>query len=334
VQVIVAHTFSPGVVDSSEWAVAELGIALKSRGHEVEDIPMPFDPGFSPLDQLLGFRLYGPIEHGDVMVTLHPPCHLAPHRRKVIWGIDRVFRSEDLMPSSYFTADAASRTMLESLRASDRRAYAEARRVCLRSSAGCEKHFRETGSPAVFLPLPPRRSASSASFEPILAARTEGAKPALLLTAMEVLASLPASLRLVLFGPQPFSPAQWSELVALHRLHGRLELRKASAWPSALPPILAVLDLSCDPDLLGQNTIDAHGCEKPVIAFDSSAAREWIGDGENGLIVNLDPVTLKSAVADLAANPARAHALGLAGKARLVSWGAHWDHVVETLTQA
>ncbi len=332
-QVIVCHTYCPAVFDSSDRVAEEFGKALRRRGHEVEDIPMPFDPAFSPLEQILAFRLFGPVDHGDILVALNPPCHVTGHRRKLIWGVDRGIRSEDLMPPDYFTPDGASRTVLESLRVSDRLALAEASRTCLRSRAACERHFQETGARAEFLPLPPRRVASSAGFEPILAARTKGSEPALLLTALEGLARSPAPVRLALFGPPPFSATQWSELLSLHGLEGRIELREACDWPGAMPSILAVLGLSLDADSLGLDTIDAHGCEKPVITFDSAAAAEWVMDGVNGLAVKFDPQALGQAVSDLAANRTRAHDLGLAGKSQLKSWGADWDHAVETLIE-
>jgi hypothetical protein len=333
VQVIVSHTFCPSIGEDSGWAIAELCAALKSAGHKIEDMLLPFDPGHSPLEQLLAFRLFEPIEYGDIMLALHPPCHTTCHRGKVIWVIEGAMRTEILMPPGYFAADAASRKVHESIRVSDRLGYAEARRICLRSRQAAEAFASAEGTPACVLPLPPRVLHSGAPEGHIVAALASGAAPALLLTAIEALSLASPSIRLLLAGDNPFSADQWARLLSFHGVSGRVEWRPASEWPSLLPSAMAILGLSYSSDETGRSAIDAHGCERPIVAFETPSSIEWVEDGVNGLRLPVDPVSTAAALTGLASDLGRAHELGLQGKARLDLWGANWNHAVKTLTE-
>lgn len=81
----------------------------------------------------------------------------------------------------------------------------------------------------------------------------------------------------------------------------------------------------------GNVFIEAAACARPVVVGDSGGARESLVDGETGLLVDgsdLDRVA--DAVADLLADPARARAMGLAGRAR-VERDHTWPRIAERL---
>ena len=68
----------------------------------------------------------------------------------------------------------------------------------------------------------------------------------------------------------------------------------------------------------GNVFIEAAACGKPVIVGDSGGARESLVDGETGLLVNgTDAAVVASAVGDLLGDPARAGAMGRAGRERV-----------------
>ena len=68
----------------------------------------------------------------------------------------------------------------------------------------------------------------------------------------------------------------------------------------------------------GNVFIEAAACGKPVIVGDSGGARESVVDGETGLLVNgADVAIVASAVSDLLGDPARAGAMGRAGRERV-----------------
>lgn len=330
-QVIVLHTFCPSAGDSVSAVAAALASELESRGHKCEQMMMPFDPAYPPLEQILAFRLLEQAEYGDLLISLHPPCHVVHHRRKVIWAAGDAFRNRHLMPEGYFGQDPASNSLLASMRVSDRLAFAEASRVFLGSRIACESFQREEGFDAAFLPFPswiPRRETPK---QPILAASLDGASQVHLLLALEAVAAISEDVRLLLS-----ARGSRAELTndALDRLSlkGRVEVLPAAQWADSLPSAMAVIALSENADALGRTVIDAHSCDAPVVAFHSPAAAEWIEDGRNGRLSPLDSHALASILGELTSRPEVLLSLGRAGRARLDEWGANWDHAISAIT--
>lgn len=68
----------------------------------------------------------------------------------------------------------------------------------------------------------------------------------------------------------------------------------------------------------GNVFIEAAACGRPVVVGDSGGAREAVEDGRTGLLVNgRDSGAVAEAVGSLLADPARAEAMGAAGRARV-----------------
>jgi phosphatidylinositol alpha-1,6-mannosyltransferase len=71
----------------------------------------------------------------------------------------------------------------------------------------------------------------------------------------------------------------------------------------------------------GNVFIEAAACGRPVVVGDSGGAREALVDGETGILVDGGDVSqVADAVASLLADPARAEAMGRAGRERVERW--------------
>lgn len=331
-RIIVLHTFCPTAGDSVSAVAAALASELESRGHKCEEMLMPFDPASPPLEQILAFRLLEQAEHGDLLISLHPPCHVVYHRRKVLWAAGEAFRNHHLMPEGYFNQNPASNSLLASLRVSDRLAFAEAHRVFLASRTTCESFRRDEAIGAAFLPIPPCVSKTEIPKQKILAASLHSASPVHLLLSLEAFAAVSPDFLLWLFGNLPFSAGQWCSLLNRLGLDGRVRVLPAARWADSLPAAMAVIALSENPDVLGRLAIDAHSCDAPVVAFHSPAAAEWIADGWNGRLSPLDSHALASILTEWTSRPDAMLSLGRAGRARLDEWGANWDHAISAIT--
>jgi phosphatidylinositol alpha-1,6-mannosyltransferase len=82
----------------------------------------------------------------------------------------------------------------------------------------------------------------------------------------------------------------------------------------------------------GNVFIEAAACAKPVVVGDSGGAREALVDGETGLLVDgRDVEQVADAIVGLLADPARARAMGEAGRVRVLR-DHSWPSIARTLT--
>ncbi len=81
----------------------------------------------------------------------------------------------------------------------------------------------------------------------------------------------------------------------------------------------------------GNVFIEAAACARPVVVGDSGGARESLVDGETGVLVDgTDAAAVAEAVAGLLEDPARAEAMGRAGRAR-VERAFTWERAADQL---
>jgi glycosyltransferase involved in cell wall biosynthesis len=92
---------------------------------------------------------------------------------------------------------------------------------------------------------------------------------------------------------------------------------------------LAILFLPRQEDL-GLITLEAFGCEKPVICCnDSGEPARMVQDRRSGFVCAPDPRQIARRIEALAQDHARAETMGRAGAASIAQ--ISWDHVAESL---
>jgi phosphatidylinositol alpha-1,6-mannosyltransferase len=110
---------------------------------------------------------------------------------------------------------------------------------------------------------------------------------------------------------------------------------------SELPPFFAAGDVFCMPtrtrkrglevEALGIVYLEAAACALPVVVGDSGGAPETVDPGRTGLVVDgRSPADVSQALVTLLRDPARAGAMGRAGRERVLS-GWTWAQAEETL---
>ena len=150
----------------------------------------------------------------------------------------------------------------------------------------------------------------------IMVARLDVAKDhATLLEAMAVLERRKVALDLTLAGEGPLRGELEAQAQALG-VTGRVAFVGRG---DDLPALIAASDiavLSTHYEGFGLVVVEAQACGRPVVATGVAAIPELIRDGATGLLVPpRDPKRLADALASLVQNPARARALGEAGRA-------------------
>jgi glycosyltransferase involved in cell wall biosynthesis len=135
----------------------------------------------------------------------------------------------------------------------------------------------------------------------------------LLVEAMRRLHRQVPSLRLELVTQHPVDvPA---ELGRRHHSLTHPEMRSAYSRASVV-----ALALKPNRHLSGLSVLlEAMACSRPVVITDSPGLREYVSDGETGVVVQAgDPDALAAGVGELLADPARACAIGVAARAAVM----------------
>ncbi len=100
-------------------------------------------------------------------------------------------------------------------------------------------------------------------------------------------------------------------------LEGAVEFLGLREDVPALIAAADVLVLSSDDEGFPNVLLEAMEASRPVVATDVGDVRDVVRDGETGFVVPLDAEALAARLRALAADPARARAMGAAGRARL-----------------
>lgn len=107
-------------------------------------------------------------------------------------------------------------------------------------------------------------------------------------------------------GPAPLPDLRWSEPGIVS------EARKAEAYARA-----TIFAMPSDHETFGHAYLEAWCAGRPVIAGDIAPLHEVVRDGVDGLHAANEPRAVADAILSLLADPARATAMGAAGRARV-----------------
>jgi glycosyltransferase involved in cell wall biosynthesis len=325
----------------TEILAETLAQQLRSRGHDVEDIRIPFKwyPAARSLREALLWRLVDLEEAQerpvDLVIATKFPSYAIRHPNKVVWLIHQFRQAYELDRAEFgqFGEDAFDRATVRAVHRLDRKTLGEAKRLFAISRNVADRLERSTGLDAEVLPPPPQQLAyrsSQGTGEFILSVgRLDRAKRVdLLLEA----AALDGSLRVVVAGEGP-DRDRLERLTARHRLDGRVTFAGRVADDELVDLYArcqAVFYAPFDEDF-GFVPYEAFLSEKPVVTTrDAGGPLEVVVDGENGLVCEPAPAAIAEACSWLAANPDQARARGRAGKqtAERVTWGAVVDRLL------
>jgi len=316
---------------------------LRTRGHEVEEVKIPFKwyPRASALREAVVWRLVD-IEEAqerpvDLVIATKYPSYAIRHSNKVVWLVHQFRQAYELDRADFgqFGEDPFDRATVRAIHRVDRQTLREAKRLFAISRNVADRLERSTGLTADVLPPPPQqldyRSSEAAGEFVLSVGRLDRAKRVdLLLEA----AALDGSLNVVVAGEGP-DRNRLERLSAERGLDGRVTFAGRVGDDELVDLYarsLAVFYAPFDEDF-GFVPYEAFLSERPVVTtHDAGGPLEVVVDPENGIVCEPVPSAVASALSWLAANPEEARARGRAGKRRAEE--VTWDSVIDRLVGA
>jgi glycosyltransferase involved in cell wall biosynthesis len=340
--VVVCEAQVPFVTGGAEYHVRELVRQLRTAGFDTELVSVPFKwyPKAEILAHAAAWRLLDLGESNgrtiDLVIATKFPTYFVRHPHKVTWLIHQYRAAYELAGTPYSDfahtdEDVALRAELVAL---DTSMLGECRRLFTNSGNTARRVARYNGVDARPLYHPPRlagvlRSGPAESYV-LSVGRLETVKRVDL--AIGALAFAPRDLSLRVAG----TGTQRRELEALavragvadrvHFLGDVSDEELVALYAGALGVIFPPYD-----EDYGYVTLEAFLARKPVVTTtDAGGPLEFVSNGENGLVSEPSAEALGEALGTLAADRARAAAMGEAGydRARAISWAG----VIEQLT--
>jgi glycosyltransferase involved in cell wall biosynthesis len=340
-RIAVCEAQVPFVTGGAEAHVGEIVRELRDRGYQVERISLPFK--WYPKEEILAhaaaWRLIDLSESNgrpiDLVIATKFPSYFVRHPNKVTWLIHQHRAAYDLCGTPFgdfehTERDVALRDRLVQL---DREMLGESVRLFAnaRNTANRLERFNGLRAEPLYHPprLAPRLRGGPYGDYVLFVGRLESLKrPGLVLDAI---AAAHAAIRLKVAGDGPLRP----ELERTARQAGLGDRIEFCGWVAddrlieLYAGALATVYPPYDEDY-GYVTLESFLAGKPVITTsDAGGPLEFVTDGVNGLVCEPTAGSLAAAVDSLAADRARARALGEAGSS--AARGVTWDGVVNRL---
>lgn len=341
-KLLITANITPFLHGGADAHIEGLATALRAHGHQVELIRFPFT--FAPeasIEALMAHCEQLDFERPngqaiDRVISLQFPGYGVRHPEHVVWIMHQHRAVYELYATQNHTP--AMQALKEKIHAYDRRVLERARARFANSRRVAERLVEYNGLAATPLYHPPALAGEfrCAPAEPYVfyPSRLESLKRQDLL--IEALARAPSGLPVLIAG-EGGQRDRYRALVERLGLGDRVRFlgRISDAEKIAFYAHASAVFFGPFDEDYGYITLEAMLSGKPVITCtDSGGPLEFVVDGETGWVCPPDPAALADCLAGIAADPARAAAMGRAGRARYDSLQIDWSTVVERLLAA
>ena len=340
-RVVVCEAQVPFVHGGAEVHVRQLVRELRLRGFLAELVSVPFKwyPKEEILPHAAAWRLLDLSESNgesiDLLIASKFPTYFARHPNKVAWLIHQYRAAYELCGTEYsdFAHTELDVGVRDNLIRLDTRMLGECRRIFAnaRNTAGRLSKFNGLHAEPLYHPpqLAPRLTAGPYGDYVLSVGRIESVKRVDLI--INAMASVDSHVRLVVAGDgtQRANAERVAEVAGVTDRVTFLGSVGDDDLVGLYAGALAVIYPPFDEDF-GYVTLEAFLARKPVVTCsDSGGPNEFVVDGVNGFVCAPRADELASAINRLAADRARAAAMGDAGHE--VARGITWDGVIEKL---
>lgn len=346
-RVIIAAPIVPNVTGGARQIVRWTAAEIRARGHEVEELWLPFPTDFpNIMPALIGMRATPVASSCDRLITIGWPSHILRHPNKVTWFIHHYRRLFDLWdtPHRAFPDNAETRSYRAALKRVDALGLGECQAIFTNSKIMSDRllEFNGISSEVLYPPLGGDlfgfgvKEYGDFIFYP---SRVTPIKRQLL--AVEAMQYTNTPVKLVIAGKPE---AKWYEdelraTVAKHHLETKVDLRLGwlaqDTKEDLLSKCLAVAYLPTDEDSYGYISLEASLSHKAIITTtDSGGVPEFVRNGVEGFILSPTPQKLAEVFDKLYLDRKLAEQMGAASFKRRAELHISADNVVQKLLGA
>jgi len=315
---------------------------LRSKGHTVEKIYLPFvDTPDLLFRQFFAYQ-HIDLSHADRIICIRPPAHLIPHPHKILWFIHHLRVFYDLWESDFknFPEDEKHKGLQKAIHALDNQAFKTAKKIFTNSQVVSNRlwHYNRVSSEVLYPPIfqPERFFCQDFNDEIIYLSRIEAHKrQSLLIEALSYTRS-PVKLRLLGATSDPNYERTLRDLIDSLGVTQRVIFN--NQWIDELTKIndlsacLAVAYLPLDEDSYGYPSLEACHSGKPILTTqDSGGVTELVIDGINGYVTLPTAEALAVAMDALFYDRERTKQMGQNALHHLSTLKISWQHVLNRL---
>jgi glycosyltransferase involved in cell wall biosynthesis len=264
----------------------------------------------------------------DLVIATKFPSYLIRHPNKVVWLVHQLRAAYELHGTELgqFSESPEDRAIRRGIHDLDRESLSEARTLFATSANVADRLRRSTGLHAEVLPHPPQELAYRCDRYGDFILCVGRLDPAKRVELLVDATALDSEIEVVIAGDGPDRGRLEGRAIGRVRFAGHVSERELAELYATCR---AVFYAPVDEDF-GMVPYEAFRAAKPVITTtDAGGPLEVVRDGDNGLIVAPDALSVAAALRELLDDEAKARSFGEAG--RQVAAAVTWDNAIAKL---
>jgi len=345
-RILIATVQVPFIRGGAEVHAEGLRDALRSAGHEVEIVAIPFKwyPPERIIDHMLACRLLDLTEvmgtTVDLLIGLRFPAYFIPHPNKVLWILHQFRTAYELWdhPLGDLIYSPNGREVRDAMRHADKQFIGQAKKVFANSAnvAARLKYYCNIEAAPLYHPPPDAEKFFNAEAEDYFFFPSRLCLPKRQSLVLEALAQTKQPVHVLFAGAadQPGYQDELDKLARKLRMHNRVEWlgqiteeKKRELYAHSLGVIYPPID-----EDYGYVTLEGMLAGKPlVVCSDSGGPLEFVRQEETGLIAEPEPRSLAQSLDQIWKNRSVAKQWGEAGKSLYQDLNITWDNVIHKL---
>lgn len=344
-KIAIATAQVPFIRGGAETLVEALRVELIKRSHQADIVTIPFK--WYPSEALINAMVMGRMldltevngERIDLVIATKFPAYYLRHPNKVVWLFHQHRQAYDLWDTEYGDIHlwGDGHFVRDTIFRNDTQYLSEARRIFTIAENVTKRlrYFNKLEARTLYPPPQSYERLHSKGYEDFVFYPSRIDKMKRQRVLVEAARYLHSDTKIYIAGKGSQKETDYiKQLILKHELNGRVQLLGFIPNEGKIDyysRCLAVYFGAYDEDY-GYVTLEGFFSRKPVIVHkDAGGPLEFVVHGENGFVLDEDPVEVAAKIDELAENRHRAREMGERGYQSLREKRINWDYVMDNL---